>query len=131
MVVVCRFCDRTCYKCGKKGHLAKVCRSKSQSQYPAGARSRRPPSQLVCRVGDDSEDDSDDSSQPVLTVRGPGDCSPPIKVHIVVDDCSLPMEVDTGASETLFRELWPGRNVNDTSVRLQTYSEEPLVVVGL
>ena len=107
LATVCRFQDRTCYKCGKKGHLAKVCRSQTKSQSPAGARSRRPPSQPVHRVGDDSEDDSDDSSQPVLTVRGPGDSSLPIKVHVVVDDCSLPMEVDTGASVSLISDM-PG-----------------------
>ena len=119
----------------QKGHLAKVCRSKPKPKSTPETRPRRAPSQPVRRVGDDSEDDSDDSSQPVMTVRGPGNSLPPIKVHVVVDDCSMPMEVDTGASvrlisETLFRQLWPGRNVNGTTVRLQTYSKEPLVVVG-
>ena len=45
------------------------------------------------------------------------------------------MEVDTGASEsliseTLYYKLWPGRGLKRTSIRLQTYSKEPIVVVG-
>ena len=45
------------------------------------------------------------------------------------------MEVDTGASmslmpETTYRRLWPGRSLSATSVRLSTYSKEPIPVVG-
>ena len=130
LATTCRFRDRTCYKCGKKGHLAKVCRSK-----PRGDRSRRQRTQPVQRIGDDFDDDSDDTLQPVLTVKGTGGSLPPIKVHVLVDNCSVPMEVDTGASVTLisestFFQLWPGRGLSETSVRLQTYSKEPLVVMG-
>ena len=46
------------------------------------------------------------------------------------------MEVDTGASvsimpETLYRQLWPRRGLKETTIRLQTYSKEPIVVVGV
>ena len=45
------------------------------------------------------------------------------------------MEVDTGASmsimsESTFKELWPGRSLHTTDVRLQSYSKEPIPVVG-
>ena len=50
-----------------------------------------------------------------------------IKAHIQVDRVSIPMEVDTGASVTLtsenrYHRLWPGRDLSDSSIRLQTYS---------
>ena len=99
LVTTCRFRDKTCYKCGKKGHLAKVCRSKAK-----GDRSHRSPTQPVQRIGDDLEDDSDDALQPVLTMKGLEGSLPPIKVHVLVDNCSVPMEVDTGASVTLIAE---------------------------
>ena len=45
------------------------------------------------------------------------------------------MEVDTGAatsvmSESLFTELWPGRSLEPTTVRLRSYIKEEIPVVG-
>lgn len=45
------------------------------------------------------------------------------------------MEVDTGASVSimagnLFYKLWPRRILKETTIRLQTYSKEPIVVLG-
>ena len=45
------------------------------------------------------------------------------------------MEVDTGASvsimpETLYHKLWPRRGLKESTIRLQTYSKEPIGVVG-
>ena len=45
------------------------------------------------------------------------------------------MEVDTGASvsimaEAMYRQLWPGRGLSATPIKLQTYSREPIKVVG-
>ena len=61
--------------------------------------------------------------------------TPPIMVELKVDNCIIPMEVDTGASVSLmpystFARLWPGRSLEPTSVRLRTYSNELLSVVG-
>lgn len=52
-----------------------------------------------------------------------------------VDECVISMEVDTGAatsimSETTCKKLWPSRELHPTEVRLQTYSKEPLSVLG-
>ena len=84
----------------------------------------------------DSDIDSDDSMQPILTVRlGQGSRLPPIQVHVEVDSHSIPMEVDTGATvlimvETTYHKLWPRRSLNTTNIRLQTYSKEPIPVLG-
>ena len=94
--------DRTCYKRGKEGQLAKVCRSKQKTQSPPGTKQRS--HSAVCRVEENSADDSNDPSQPVLTVRDQRNCSPPIKIHVHVDNCSLLMEVDTGASVNIISE---------------------------
>ena len=45
------------------------------------------------------------------------------------------MEVDTGASvsimsENRYHELWPRRGLSTSTIRLQTYSKEPITVVG-
>ena len=60
---------------------------------------------------------------------------PPIKVPICVDGVSLCMELDTGASvsivsETQYKQWWPGRSLDPSQIQLQTYSQEPLAVVG-
>ena len=33
-------------------------------------------------------------------------------------------------SETQYKQLWLGRSLDTSQIRLQTYSKEPLVVVG-
>ena len=45
------------------------------------------------------------------------------------------MEVDTGApvskmSENNYHKLWPRRGLSTCTIRLQTYSKEPITVVG-
>lgn len=106
IATTCKFKDRVCHRCKKSGHLARVCRSKSKSsQLTPGTNSRRPASRPVRQVGEESEDDSEELIQHVYTVE-PGRSSrmPPIKVHVQLEDCNVPMEVDTGASVSLISE---------------------------
>ena len=61
--------------------------------------------------------------------------TPPILVKIKLDGCVIDMEVDTGASiclmpESTFNTLWPGRSLQSSSMRLQTYLKETIPVVG-
>ena len=134
VATTCRFKDKVCHKCKKRGHLARVCRSAPPSSQ--GSQSKRPTSQPVRQVGEETEDDSDDSMQHVYTLEQERDARlPPIKVHVEINNCSVPMEVDTGASvsimsETLYHKLWPRRGLKETTIRLQTYSKEPIPVVG-
>ena len=95
-----------CHKCKRRGHLVKVYRSKAQAQpTPQGRpRTRRTAtnSQPVRQVDEESDTDSDDSMQPIITVKQRQDgCTPPIKVHVEVDKVSIPLEVDTGASVSI------------------------------
>ena len=60
---------------------------------------------------------------------------PPIKVPVQIDGRDVEMELDTGASvsvmsEKLYKQLWPGRSLSTTPIRLQTYSKQPLDVIG-
>ena len=110
-----RFWDSVCHKCKKKGHLARVCRSKSQPQPTPQGRPKRATSnsQPVRQVDEGSDTDSDDSMQPIMTVKQRQDGhTPPIKVHVEVEKISIPMEVDTGASvsimsENRYHKFWP------------------------
>ena len=98
-------------------------------------------------VQDEEEEESESESEPeeqrkkgkpknlLCHLRSPGvPNSPPINVKVRVDDCLISMEVDTGAahsltSEKTFESLWPGRSLNPTTTRLQSYSKEPIVAM--
>ena len=52
-----------------------------------------------------------------------------------MDNCCVRFEVDTEAaksvmSQLIFNQLWPGRSLETTKVRLVSYSNEPIPVVG-
>ena len=58
-----------------------------------------------------------------------------LKIEFKLDGCSICMEIDTGAtmsvmSETTFNQLWPGRCLFATDVRLCSYAKEPISVLG-
>ena len=123
----CRFKEVTCNHCRKKGHIAKACRSRVR---PLGAK----PVQRVSE-GDTEED----PIEPLMAVRSTGKYTPPPPPPPpplnLIDNDSLPMELDTGASRSVisehkFQQLWPDRKLESSTVRLQTYSQEPLSVMG-
>ena len=60
---------------------------------------------------------------------------PPIKVPVSVGGVQVSMELDTGASvsivsEDLYKQYWPGRSLDSSTIKLQTYSKQLLVIVG-
>lgn len=119
----CRFKDVTCHHCKQKGHIAKACRNKGKAQ---GARPVR-------RVHE--KDSEEDVTEPMMAIQSTNRYLPPLEVRVSMDNCSLSMEIDTGASRSVisekqFRELWPNRTLKPSSVQLQTYSKEPLPVLG-
>ena len=118
-----------CRQCGKRGHLQKACRSSRKVSGESKPKS-------VMRIEEeDSEAETGDSAILQVKVNAVSG-SPPIVVKMQVEDCLISMEVDTGASMTLmsevtFKRLWPGRSLGNTPVRLCTYVGEPIPVLGL
>jgi len=140
----CSFKEAICDWCHKKGHLARVCMHKAKGKLERGAHEARPFKKQgtatrrkpVRYVEDDSGSDAEgDSLLHICTVSKPNSKTPPIQVKIIVDECNVDMEVDTGASVTImaeseFYKLWPGRSLDKTEVKLQSYSKETIPVLG-
>ena len=119
----CKFKGAKCHHCGKTGHLQAVCRSKQK--WVSGKDRQAGQVRLV---------QEEEDSLPLFVLHAHGS-APPIRVSLAVDGCPLDMEVDTGAavsitSQTTFDELWPNRSLAPSTVRLQSYSGEPISVVG-
>ena len=79
------------------------------------------------------EDSSGGPCEVLYQVRS--STSKPFQVDLTRGGRSLCMEVDTGAacsivSEKTYHKLFPGMLLQPTSVRLHTYSGEPLTVLG-
>ena len=59
----------------------------------------------------------------------------PLVVEMIINGQTLSMEVDTGSAVTLvsehtFKSKWPNTSLQSSSVKLKTYSNEQLRVVG-
>ena len=124
----CKCKDWICRVCGKKDHVARVCRSSSgvSSEQRMGKRARKAP-------GDGS------NPREIHTLFHLKDkVHPPLTVTVEVNKAKLCMEVDTGAadsilSESTFQRLWPeGARplLRQSAVMLRTYSGEKLSIRG-
>ena len=82
----CRFKEAVCYVCRKRGHIARVCRSKGRRSQGAHC------------VQEDSEHHktSGDQSYSMFTVKG--QTTDPIFKEVHINNVPVKMELDTGAS---------------------------------
>ena len=72
----CRFKDKTCHNCKKKGHIAKACRSKPKPTRTANHRSKK-----VHQVSEELDSESDrEGIWGVDSVEDHGERIPPISV---------------------------------------------------
>ena len=136
----CRFKESDCLHCGKKGHIAKVCRSRAKPDRRT-QRGRQPgklpqPKPTHHVTGEVTHDGSDDPMYMLFNV--PSARSSPILVTVQLNEASLEMEVDTGAtasliSDSTLKSLWSDGNappLRPTDVKLRTYTGEELKVLG-
>ena len=95
----CRFKDAECHFCHKKGHLAKVCRTKARQSAPQSCRQRRDRKSTQRRTLQVSEAEGGaDSTYTMFPVQGEAGKTDPLRVTVQVNSADLEMEVDTGAS---------------------------------
>ena len=122
----CYFKRQKCRQCGKYGHIQKMCKNR----------------QLALVEEPDLEDAPDTQDEEyeedvLLHVKavGPAAGKGRILVSLHVDNRPLTMELDTGASVSVisqktWKTLFPDRQLELSDIQLQTYSGEPLPVLG-
>ncbi|KAK3932041.1 hypothetical protein KUF71_011369 [Frankliniella fusca] len=139
----CKTCPAVnwdCRKCGKKGHVAKVCRSKPNNtgqKPPQGVKQvmvdNPPPAQdSVCSLNIQFLNSL--SSAPVNTITNSALSSPPLIRRIQINGVHLDMEVDCGSGASVisiaeFHTRFPGLNYNSSSVTLKS-ATSPIEVLG-
>ena len=146
----CKFLDAICRACGKKGHIAKVCRSSGKShghtnQKATSSNNGQSKPRHQVHALEDSPLSGSQTSTPPRTPSPTTEAYPlftlpgkvnPITVTVIVNKSELKMEVDTGASLSIVSEhtynelslvLGP---LTPSNVNLVTYTGEKLKVLG-
>ena len=144
----CPFRNKTCFACGRRGHLRAACeRLSRQHLRQLSADSSQPAAEAPDDAGaglprqellDPEGGVACDETYAMFSVRQNAcERRPPLMVKVSLDGRAVDMELDTGAalsvcSDSVFRQLWPsdGPDVEPCDVRLKTYSGEPLSVCG-
>ena len=132
----CTFQKAKYHKCGKVGHIAKVCRSKAKP--PKSTAAKVPQQQHSLQLDEqstDSEPECPEYGMHNVTVHH----SDPIAATIEINNSKLQMEIDTGASRSIigedtFKQLWPEAlqpTITPTKVKLRTYTGELIPVLSV
>ena len=96
----CRFREAECHNCGRKGHIAPICRAKkapSKRKIP-----RKAGSQKTKWVSADAGSASETEELQLFTIGAKA--TTPITVALAFNGKQLIMEVDTGAAVSIMSE---------------------------
>lgn len=127
----CKFKNEVCYKCQKKGHMAKVCLGKKKPQKQV-RRGRRPDGKQRTHFIEENSDQDDVYAMYHLS----SDRKKSFKVDLEMCGQKNTMEIDTGASKTVLNEATYGRlrdalgPLQTTKAVLTTYTGERIPVLG-
>ena len=123
----CRFATEECHSCGKRGHIAKVCRSKNSNAKKPNPGLSKPVHQVT--------EDSSEVEYTLFPMQS--DNCKPLRTTMVVEGHDITMEVDTGAAVSLVSEDTVNNSpflkclpIQQTNVRLRTYTGQPVSVLG-
>ena len=131
----CRFRDVDCRYCGKKGHIARVCRSRLRAQANPRSQRKSQGTHHLAEPSEPPEPEQPPADYSMFQLSGNND---PLLVTMTVNDKELTMEIDTGASlsvisEATYLSTWPEDvrpTLKPSDTRLRTYSGETLTVCG-
>ena len=121
---MCRFCN-------KKGHIAKVCKSRIvQTKVPVSGDSNKATHQVTQDLCD-----TDSSEYTLFTL--PSQQTKPLQAHVEIEGHHLGMEIDTGAAVSIISDKTctslphlKKLPLQPTQVTLRTYTGESIPVLG-
>ena len=137
----CKFKEEKCFFCSAKGHTSHVCRKKMKSHKTNPSNNgnqRRSNYEVKQLMGGDNSSESGEEIYNIFAMK----CKkiPPIIVNMMVNNKSIPMEIDTGASLTImskntYDEYSRGEEnewlMKSVSGKLRTYTKEILTPCGV
>ncbi len=135
----CRFRDADCRRCGKRGHIARVCRSKPKEQHSPGRETARPTDRRTNVLEDvEEEPENQDTVYPASLFCLSGRTTDPLRETVQINQVDVSMEVDTGASlsvisEETYKASWSLERrppLRPSGAGLRTYTGEELEVLG-
>jgi len=135
----CRFKTAECHSCKRRGHLARMCRTKRTQSAAAGRQGGgKPPlqqTQLIESEQQPRNSRNDGEAYTLFTVNS--ERASPIEVKVRANGVPMTMELDTGAvvsviGENTYLSTWPHDPppLQPSTIELHTYSGEELKVLG-
>jgi predicted aspartyl protease len=138
----CRFKTETCHKCGKMGHIAKVCRSSKTISSEKGR--QKPGKNFRKKKGRGPEmnkvEQTESDEELEYNLFSLKDKTPPYSENLNVNGMDVNMEIDTGASfsvinEKTFQEISRGKKnleLKQTEISLvRTFTGEKISPKGI
>ena len=134
----CRFKDYECRFCKKRGHLARVCRSKAKQAQPGAKQGQKPRAHQLTDDAPSHDEGQEEDIAYLLHQQSSKRNSKPIVTTVKINETEVEMEVDTGATYSLismdtYRRLWPDQRkpiLRKTDVTLRTYTGEKVIIRG-
>ncbi|UYV73038.1 K02A2.6-like [Cordylochernes scorpioides] len=134
---LCRFREATCFRCGKRGHLATICRSRGE--HTSERQVSRFGNQRKINLIEDQEEE--ESVQRMVFMRNYdyrvkyATNDPPYVIKMRVEDTLMTFEIDTGSCLTLisekdFKRYLPDVQVKEAGIIVKTYDGTVVPILG-
>ncbi len=138
----CKFAKEKCYKCGKIGHVKRVCRMKPQEsasnkgkktvKWERGKHSKR------ANYLQEKEEELCEEVFTMYSIQTAQYPVPPFTQVLLVNECPVKFEVDTGCSVTVLSQVEYGKlevkeklpKLKQSSLNLKTYTGQSVNVLG-
>ncbi|UYV60338.1 K02A2.6-like [Cordylochernes scorpioides] len=136
---LCRFREATCFRCGKRGHLATICRSREE--HTSERQVSRFLNQRKINQIEDQEEEEEESVQRMVFMRTYdyrvkyATNDPPYVIKVRVEDTLMTFEIDTGSCLTLisekdFKRYLPDVQVKEAGIIVKTYDGTVVPILG-